>query len=397
MEIKKENRLSRSLNLNILAILAIFFLCTSGGYEKSTIQICMEAWPDVQEASIRSLATMHSLAQTICMIVLGPLVGRKLKYRTACIFGALCVTMGGLTPAFFHPSWGFILMCRLLIGLGCGFFGSRNALLLRAVSKEEAAKWIGIGGVAMNISTIAGPPIAGALAEIRWNYAFLINIFAPLVLVILILFLKEPEPEKKEAEQKEAKEKATLNPIIIAYALIALLVTGTLYPLLSGMSTWFIERGFGSAAAAGVCISCYTVGGLCANLTLKKLQRLGRWYIAVTSLFVILGQALVLLISNAVVCGAGAWLCGYGFYAIFAMLQVFNRATQKDTNLVLTSTLILAASQLSIYLSSYWIEICKALIPWGNSSVGGAFLGCIIVYAAVAVVSIFAKLVPDQA
>ena len=95
--------------LNLAAILSIYFFSGPGTYENAAIQACMEAWPDAAAASIRSLVTISSVVSVPVMLLVSPFAGKRIRYRTLMLSGAILALAGGLIPFFlraqleFHP------------------------------------------------------------------------------------------------------------------------------------------------------------------------------------------------------------------------------------------------------------------------------------------------------
>ena len=104
--------------LNLAAILSIYFFSGPGTYENAAIQACMEAWPDAAAASIRSLVTISSVVSVPVMLLVSPFAGKRIRYRTLMLSGAILALAGGLIPFFYAPSWNFILACRAVMGVG---------------------------------------------------------------------------------------------------------------------------------------------------------------------------------------------------------------------------------------------------------------------------------------
>ena len=107
------------------------------------------------------------------------------------------------------------------------------------------------------------------------------------------------------------------------------------------------------------------------------------------------GQAIVLFIPNIVAVYAGTVLCGFGFMANFSLFYIYLGQAVHPSKVGFGSSLILAFNQLSVFLSSYFILACQFVFKRG-SDVESAFIGCIIVYAALALLFAFGKLVPEQ-
>lgn len=122
----------------------------------------------------------------------------------------------------------------------------------------------------------------------------------------------------------------------------------------------------------------------------------GRFLPAVCCLEVMLGQAAILFVPVMPVIVVATFFCGLGYMTLLSIFQVYNGMIQAEDRLDFTSIIILVGSQLSIFASSYFITASKAIINFHGSEVESAFLGCVIVYAVLFVLSLVIKMVPEE-
>lgn len=387
--------------LNYVAILSIFFFSGAGMYLTPAIVVFQNAFPSIAMSTIMMVITLPSLVSMPVMLLIGGVVGKKISYKMTCLLGTIFIIIGGVLPYFINSSWIFILVCRAILGVGAGFYGIRNALLIKSVSIEKQAASIGYG---MVIATLGGAiiqPLAGALAisKIGWRAPFLINLI-PVIIILLILFgLKEPEKDVIEENIKDGKayDNAKLGWKIIFYTILQLLATVSLFPLLSGMAIFIEAYGLGSAATAGMVISAYTIGGAVSNMILAQILKIfKRFTISFTAVLVILGQAICLYIPSIATAFIGAIIAGFAFMIITGGLQVYNAQVAPPSKVALGSTMILAFLQLAVFLSSYYIDGCNAVFKMKGSYVDSAFFGCIIIYTIIFVFTLIVDVSPKQ-
>ena len=363
-----------------MTILLIYFFSGAGNYEGAAIQKCIEAWPGVSTTSIRALITLSSLVSVPVMLLISPLVGKKISYKTLMTGGALLAFTGGVLPFFYAPSWNFILACRILIGIGTGFFGVRNALLLKTVPAEQRNKYVGLGNVAMYSASLISSPLCGLLADWNWKYSFLINGIGLFIAVMILLFLKEPEkaepqevPELMGGEIKHVK----ISGWVYLLTGMQLLMTGTKYPLLSGMSTLIAERGLGSAALAGTVMSSYTVGAIVGGLLLSWIKkRIGKNAMTLNMILVAAGMFFVYAMPTVWGAFAGSFVTGIAFNTSYAINQIYVANLAPKHQMAFCSTLVFAANNLGVYISSFFINFCQNILHLGSDIesgiVGGA-------------------------
>ncbi|MFV0395758.1 MAG: MFS transporter [Coprobacillaceae bacterium] len=379
--------MKKKLILNYIAILILFLGTGAGTFENAATQSMIEAWPEVATASIRSMITLPCLISMVTMILVGRIVGRKISYRHTAIIGSILIIIGGISPFFIHSSWSIILMFRVILGVGVGCLSIRNPLLVNTVPPEQLAKFIGLGNVVSSIMSVLIAPLVGHLTTYGWQYAFLSNSFAIIVIILVMLFLKEP---KKQEEIKNI-EKIKIPNTVFIYIIIQFFATMSLYPLLSGISTYLHDLNIGSATIAGYMLSIYTSGGIITNLLLNKIHRnLKGNALPLAFILPIIGVSLVIASPNIIVIGLGVFISGVGFTIVFSLLQVLNGRVCDEQSVAQGSTLILAANQLAVFLSSYFIEITAHFNIFDIEMKNPYFI-CVIIYIFLAISSVLFK------
>lgn len=381
----------KKLVLNYLAILFLFLASGAGTFENAAIQTTIEAWPSVAASSIRLMITLPCLLSMITMIGIGRIVGKTISYRMITIIGSLCIIIGGVAPFFFHPSWNTILLFRVLLGIGVGCYSVRNPLLVKTVPPQQLAKFIGYGNVFGSAMSVIISPLVGHLSTYGWQYAFLSNGFAIVTSILVIFFLKEPKIAEETESESEPKPKIVIPRTVTFYIFMQFFATMALYPLLSGMASHLADLEIHSATIAGVMLSIYTFGGVITNLFLSKIQRrLSHNTLFIALLLPVIGVSMVVFLQNIILIGLGIFISGIGFTTLFSMLQVYNGRVCDSHSVAQASTLILAANQLGIFASSYFIDITSSL-PFFSAGMRNAFMGCILVYILLTILSYLFK------
>ena len=386
--------------LNMTSIMTLFLYASAGGFESVAIQACIEAWPSVSSASIRLMMTLPALVQSGVMILIGPFIGKAIKYRTAAIVGMLLITLGGCIPFFFYPTWGFVLACRSIgLGYGGGLLGMRNALLLKSVPAERASHWIGCGAATVAVMSVISAPITGMLVAIGWNYSFLVNSMASVCLVIITLFLHEPVGSDAQVTEEDPQfvgiEK--MNGKVYYYSALLFIATCLLYSVLSGVSTFYTEKGIGSAALAGTAMSAYALAGVFVNLVLPVFKRVAGKYLAcICALFCTLGIVLLLFVPGYISSILALILCGVGYFPLYSIIQVYNGETQPSGKLAFSSLIILTCNQLAVFFSSFFISFCGNTLGYQKSEVSSSMLVSIFMFAVMAVMTLIWSPAPKK-
>ena len=378
------------VTMNLVAIIAIFLVAGVGNYMNPAIATMAAAWPESTATAINNVSTLPALVSLPVMLIVSAVAGKKIKYKPLMIFALIVSLIGGLGPYFYAPSWTVVLVFRAILGVGAGCFGVRSAIMLSSVPKEYQATCIGIGtGLYSGVNLVLGP-VVGALAEISWNTPFLVNALCLITLILVLFFLKEPEVQQDaEAAQENAAggTKAPISGKAVFYAILQAIATGSMYPLLLGLSTFYASHGLGDAVMAGTATTCYSLGCL-ITLVLGPIQKVFKNYTAfVGYLLATAGLALVYFVPGVATSMAGALIGGAGFMIAFSMIQVFTGMVVTPAQLAFSTTLILVGNQLGVYISSYIINIFDGIFHLATPY-ESAFLGGVIVFAVFTVASL---------
>ena len=158
----------------------------------------VEAFADVPNADflVRLTLTMPALFIAIGALFAGVILdknGRKPVLITSLILYALAGTAG-----FFLNSLTAILVSRALLGLAvAGIMSGFTTLVLDYFKGDELNKFLGLQGAFIGLGGMVFLLVSGFLADIGWQYPFLIHLFALLILPGVIFFIEEPETAPK--------------------------------------------------------------------------------------------------------------------------------------------------------------------------------------------------------
>ncbi len=352
---------SMSLYINILTICLLCFYSGSNGLVNSTIQACIEAFPEISPSTIRLTTTLPSLISLPVMIYASHHIS-KIGFRKSMILGTLFLTIGGIGPFFLNSSWYLVLFFRCLTGIALGFFGLRNALILCSFEEHRQAKFIGIGNAMNSLASVILTPIAGMLCSISWKHPFLLFGIGIFILLLTIFTLEEPDIVKDE-ESSKFNIKDILDFRFIVYLFFYFLACLVLYPILSGMSSFIVLKNLGSLAIAGTLISCHNIGGFVTGFFTDTFERKFKLStVPLSFLLITVGQLLALYVPNIIIIGLGSALTGVGFFILISTITVYTGAISTDSNKTLRSTLLLVFMQFGMFLSSYFIEYSHILL-----------------------------------
>lgn len=370
--------------LNLIAIISVYVINGAGSFENAAVQTMVEAWPHLAPATIRLMVTLPSLTSTMIMMFIGQFVGKKISFKNCLLLGSALLLIGGCLPFFIHSNWYFILVCRILLGIGMGMLSIRSSLLMLSSKPEDTAKVIGLGAVIGSLVSAMISPISGSLTKLGWYYPFLMNGIVVIAIVMVALFAKEPE---KTIEKKKVTGKANIPMIMYVLLVAQFILTMVLYPLLSGISTYLVELNLGDASTAGLMLSLYTGSGVVTNLCLHPLQKTFKDKVLPIFLMLpVIGLALVLFTHNVFLVAIGVFMSGMGFITFSSTVQLYAGAICDENTIVKVSPFLLAMTQFGVFLSSYYIDFTSRLGLF-DVDMKNPFFICLICYLIAAILS----------
>lgn len=127
---------------------------------------------------------------------------------------------------FFVHNFHYIIVLRVLQGIGAASLGSINTTLIGDFFKgKQLPQAMGYNASVLSLSTASYPLIGGALASIAWFYPFVMPLLAVPVGLFVILGIEEPEIEKVTSFKKYLKE---ISKGIMQKEIIGIFILGTL-------------------------------------------------------------------------------------------------------------------------------------------------------------------------
>lgn len=153
--------------------------------------------PDLLIQFIVSLPALFIIVTNLCF----PLLCRLMKTKSIAVAGLVLYIVSG-TGAFFLEDISAILILRALLGVSVGMIMPLSTgLLSYYFPPEEQSRLMGLCAAMNQIGGVIATLIAGVLAKVGWNYAFLVYSMGLLVLILVFLFL----PNERLAAPKSSR------------------------------------------------------------------------------------------------------------------------------------------------------------------------------------------------
>ncbi len=149
---------------------------------------------------------------------------RRLRTRSIALLGLLLYVVAGAGCALLNNLY-IILVLRALLGISVGLIMPLSTgLLSYYYPPEEQAKMMGLS-VAMNqMGGVVGTLLAGILAAIEWNYAFLVYLLGLVAVAMIACWLPNEKltSEKASAERLDAKQLLRFHPSVTGMLLLSI-------------------------------------------------------------------------------------------------------------------------------------------------------------------------------
>lgn len=378
-----------------LLAIGIYSIDCIGAAISPIIYELTQVYPDVSGATVRQLTAIPSMMAFFLSLVYANFVGKKLSYRKTLLIGTSLMLVGGVLPAFWNSSFIYLIIARVIFGIGFAVFSMRNAIAMKAFGTKEGPKWLGYGCFIGNVAYMLASTVAGWIGSISWKYSFLFHgILIFYVLIFFFLFkneeltdadMKEPETAKEETKTAKPAKKEFISPRVFGYFLMTLLATLCLYPFMAFMSIFVAERGIGGATEVGILSALYTGGTALFGAIYGKCEaKINRWLMPIACAIVAGGYVVTLAAYNLPLAILGAVLCGGGFSWFVLCVTTWANDASTDGNRALHITLMSTAVSCGSFVSSYFMIFAAkvgAAIPLFSTEMEKTFLVGIILCA----------------
>lgn len=214
------------------------------------------------------ILTTYALAQFIFTPILGSFSDRY--GRRPVIIISLCIEALAFALTALAGSLPFLLLARLIGGLGASNIGSAQAVVSDITPPEERAKGMGLIGAAIGLGFVVGPALGGGLATLGTTVPFWVAMGVALINMLLVLSLlpetrqrREVGAAKGEIDRQEGIvvllagwRQALRYPVVARLVLINLLFT-VAFTAMEAVFPLFTQHTFGWGAAQNGYIFTY--------------------------------------------------------------------------------------------------------------------------------------------
>lgn len=340
----------------------------------------------ISAGQVENLVTITSFAIMVTLLLNGFIV-RILSERAIIIIGLLLMATGGSMPVLFS-AFPLVFLARILLGLGIGLINARAINIIGTFfTGKERVQMMGLRGSAEVLGSAGLTLLVGWLIQFGWQRAFMVYLFAMVILALFVLFVPQEEfAAHSEIKLEEPGTKIKLDRYMwqlgIILAFLAFFVINVNTFLTIRIPQIVLEKGIGTAQQASLILSLMQVMGIVAGTLFGFLiGRLKGWLLAVS--YAIYGLAVI-----GITVAGSLWLLGLGsmisgfFYSIILTIvfsQVADRVPKSLLNTVMTIVLMgcctggATSAILPIYL--------EKLNPTTTGAFGIYAIGCALISA----------------
>lgn len=333
-----------------IGILSMTLLNMSALVITSAFGAIMASFPEEPISKIQMIGTIPGLGSMLITLVVGVLAMRIPK-KILALIGILCVALGGLLPLAFHTTVNALLVCALIMGIGLGFIGTINPMLISMYFEgEERGSLMGVGTAINSIGLMVMMIIGSTLGAKNWENTYLVFLLALLIFFVVMLFLPLDKVETKgdhTAQMQGPQSKTSLltvikdiNKYVIWVSLLAFAVSFlyTIYP--SNLSLVVAEKNFGGTAITGLVNALGTVGGLIAGFTISRINRILKdKSIATGFILLALSYLLVCYAQNFVMMVLGAGISGIAMAMIYSTIPFYVSIIAKPFQIAIAMSI----------------------------------------------------------
>ena len=195
--------MSKKITFTILSISLLTVM--AGAAVAPALGIIQQHFNGASPLQIKFIVSMPALF-IIIVNLLFTQVCRVLRTRTIAIIGLLIYVVSGM-GAFLVDDINVLLILRALLGMSVGLIMPLSTGLLAYYNPpEEVARLMGLSAAMNQMGGVVATLLAGVLATIQWNYAFLVYALGLIVVVLVLLYLPNEKLTPARGYKREAME-----------------------------------------------------------------------------------------------------------------------------------------------------------------------------------------------
>ena len=285
------------LSISLLTVMA-------GAAIAPALGIIRDHFSDAPDMLVQFIVSLPALL-IIVTNLLFPWLCSLLKTRSLALTGLLLYVVAGAGCFFVDDIW-LLLAMRALLGVSVGMIMPLSTgLLAYYFPPERQASLMGLSAAMNQMGGVVASLLAGLLANIEWNYAFLVYLLGLVAVVLVLLYL--PDERLKGGKGPSLGLLKRFHPSVVGMFLVMILFF--IYPTRFALSA-HAGTGLSNNAITFIMVGLDVVAFLVGLVFGKLMQgfRHGMKYVAPAGfiagyLLLSLGSDLPLLLAGSAVIG----------------------------------------------------------------------------------------------
>lgn len=177
---------SKALTFTILSISLLTVM--AGAAMAPALGVIRNHFAGQSELMVQFIVSLPALFIIVTNLFF-PLLSQWIKTRTLAVVGLVLYVVAG-AGAFFVDDIALLLLLRALLGVSVGMIMPLSTgLLSYYFPPEEQARLMGLAAAMNQMGGVVATLLAGLLAGISWNSAFLVYLLGLIALVLVLIFL----------------------------------------------------------------------------------------------------------------------------------------------------------------------------------------------------------------
>jgi len=234
-------------------------------------------------------------------------ISNVLRTRSIAIIGLVLYVLAGAGCYFVHDIHVLLVM-RALLGVSVGLIMPLSTgLLAYYFPPEELARLMGLSAAMNQMGGVVATLLAGLLATIEWNYAFLVYILGLITLVMVLVWLPDEQlsSHDKQGNAFEPRHLLKFHPSVVGMFLLMTIffIFPTNFAIIASQQTALSPQAI-TMIMVGLDLVAFFVG-LAFGQLMKTFRRPIKYFAPVSFLLgfglYLLGNVTALLLGSAMV------------------------------------------------------------------------------------------------
>lgn len=362
------------LPVKICVALLLFTQMTQALVNPSLAGI-MADLPGSSATTYQTVINIATLVMIVSALATAPLV-KKIGFKTTGLIGMACCFVGGITPAFFHPTIEVLIAERAFFGIGYGMVYSLGIAACGEFWRgKETTNMVGVAIFAAGLAGIVYNLASSMIAPIGWTYIYWINFIIVPFMVFYAIFMPQHSCLTVQEAPAAGKAKfsfAGLGKNFWIYIVTMMIALAAVCAFMNNVAMIVIGTGIDATGAAiGIIMTGFgaglMVGGALYPFVYRCLKR------AALPVFLLIDAVcfvVIMLYSSYATLIVCAVIVGIMFGALNASWSDMGNKKVADYPAASSSgaSVFIAASGLAQFLSPFFLALLAGIAGLSESN-----------------------------